>query len=360
MSPPLRWGLLSTASIGVNVIEATRPSTRAEFVAVASRDAGKARRYADRLDLPESYGSYEELLDSDTVDAIYVALPVSLHTEWTVKALQAGKHVLCEKPFATTAADARRAFDVARAMGLGCAEGFMYRYHPQTTLVRQLLDQGAIGQLRHARAALSITAPPGDIRMTQSLGGGALNDLGGYCVSALRLFAGSPERVYAEGLYQPDGLDLRMSAMMRFAGGVTGQFDIGLDLPRRDELELIGSAGVITVRDPWICRSITVQLRTARGVVHLPVPFTGVDLTAEQAQPGSAAFDDAVYRIELDQVSAAFAAGTELPFGRDDAIEQAALLEILRTSAATASPLAPAAGPERTGIDLGGREKSRR
>jgi predicted dehydrogenase len=345
MSPPLRWGLLSTASIGVNVIEASRPSSLTQFVAVASRDAEKARRYADRLDLPESYGSYEELLAADTVDAIYVALPVSLHTEWTVKALQAGKHVLCEKPFATSAADAIRAFDVARSMGRRCAEGFMYRYHPQTLLVRRLLDEGAIGRLRHVRAALSVTVPPGDIRMTQSLGGGALNDLGGYCASAMRLFAGSPERVYAEALHQPDGLDLRTSATLRFAGGVTGQFDVALDLPRRDELELIGSAGVITVRDPWICRSITVQLRTARGIEHLPVPFTEVDLSAEQAQPGSPAFDDAVYRIELDRISGAFSTGTELPFGRDDAIEQAGLLETLRTSAATHSPLTPAPRP---------------
>jgi xylose dehydrogenase (NAD/NADP) len=332
-SVPLRWGLLSTAAIGAVVVGATAGSALTRFVAVASRDGDRARAYADQLGLPVSHGCYEALLADDSVDAVYVALPVSLHTEWTLKALQAGKHVLCEKPFATSALDATAAFDAAAAAGRSCAEGFMYRYHPQTTLARRLLAEGAIGELRHVRAALSITAPRGDIRLNRALGGGALNDLGCYCASAMRLFAGPPERVHAEAVLEDDGLDRRMSASLRFAGGVTGQFDIGLDLPRRDELELIGSEGVLTVSDPWICRSPSLQLRTAAGIELVPVSRAGFDLTADQLESGTAAFNDSVYRIELDQISAAFAGSGELPFGRADAVEQAALLEALRTAA---------------------------
>jgi hypothetical protein len=149
----LRWGLLSTASIGETVVRANRGSEIAEFVAVASRDAEKARRFADRLDLPVSFASYEELLASDSVDAVYVALPVSMHTEWTVKALQAGKHVLCEKPFAMSAADARRCVDAAEEAGVVCVEGLMYRHHPRTELARKLVAEGAIGEVTLVRGA---------------------------------------------------------------------------------------------------------------------------------------------------------------------------------------------------------------
>jgi D-xylose 1-dehydrogenase (NADP+, D-xylono-1,5-lactone-forming) len=130
----VRWGVLSTAGIGRLVIEASRTATHAEVVAVASRDAARARAFADELGLEASYGSYEELLASGAVDAVYVPLPVSMHTEWTVRALEAGKHVLCEKPFATSAEDAARCLDAAEAAGRRCVEGLMWRHHPQTTL----------------------------------------------------------------------------------------------------------------------------------------------------------------------------------------------------------------------------------
>jgi predicted dehydrogenase len=143
----VRWGVLSTAAIGRLVIEVTRSAEQAEFVAVASRDAARARAFADELGLEASFGSYEELLASEAVDAVYVPLPVSLHTEWTVKTLEAGKHVLCEKPLATSAADAARCFDAAEAAGRRCVEGLMWRHHPQTTLARKLVADGAIGRL---------------------------------------------------------------------------------------------------------------------------------------------------------------------------------------------------------------------
>ena len=151
----IRWGVLSTASIARVVVEATRRADRAEFVAVASRDGTRARAFADELGLELSFGSYEELLASDQVDAVYVALPVSMHTDWTIRSLQAGKHVLCEKPFATSPEDAARCFAAAEAAGRRCVEGLMWRHHPQTTLARKLVADGAVGILATVRPSIA-------------------------------------------------------------------------------------------------------------------------------------------------------------------------------------------------------------
>jgi D-xylose 1-dehydrogenase (NADP+, D-xylono-1,5-lactone-forming) len=326
----LRWGLLSTAAIGEVVVRANQGSAVTDFVAVASRDAAKAVAYAQANGIAKSFGSYEAMLISDEIDAVYVALPVSLHTKWTVKALRAGKHVLCEKPFATSADDAAACAHAALANARRCVEGFMWRLHPQTTLVRKLVADGAIGELSTVRAALSITAPPGDIRRTRSLGGGALFDLGCYCTSAVRLFGGEVASVYAAGLLQEDGLDRRLAATLRCESGVLGSFDVGLDLAaRRDELELIGTEGVITVTDPWICRSRTVRLRTAGGFHDIAIP----DATGDEKEP--------VYRREFDAVSAAFANDTNLEFDLADAVEQAATLGALDESVRTGVPVRP-------------------
>ncbi len=326
----LRWGLLSTANIGATVVGATKGSEVTDFVAVASRDTSRAREFADGIGLAESYGSYEALLESDRVDAVYVALPPAMHTEWTVKALDAGKHVLCEKPFALTAADAERAFDAADIAGRVCVEGFMYRLHPQTALIRELLVQEAVGSLTFVRAALSITTLVGDIRRSHQLGGGALNDLGCYCLSAVRLFAGEPERVSAEAVYDDDGVDLQVAATMRLPGRQLAQFDIGLQHPRRDELELIGTEGKIVVSDPWVCRGNTIELWRNGRSDSVPVDLDNrFGITHE----------DDVYRIEFDAVSEAILTGMLPAFGRDDAVAQARALEAVRLSAEQSKPV---------------------
>jgi len=324
---PVRWGLLSTASIGRVMAAASKGSQAARFVAVASRNGDRASQFATELGLDLAFSSYEELLASDRVDAVYVALPNSMHAEWVIKALKAGKHVLCEKPFALDPEQVRQAFDVAEGAGRLCTEGFMYRYHPQTLLVRRLVADGAIGTLKHVRAALSLTVPPGDIRRDRALGGGAYADLGCYCVSAARLFAGEPHRLYAEAVLDASGIDVRLAATMRFGRDVFAQLDVGMDLPRRDELELIGSEGAIIVSDPWLCREDTIELR--RGVLRESLP---VDPEGTYALTGD---DDDVYRIEIDAVSAAITAGTDLPWGRQDAIDQARALQALISSAQT-------------------------
>jgi D-xylose 1-dehydrogenase (NADP+, D-xylono-1,5-lactone-forming) len=328
----VRWGVLSTASIGRVLIEASRTATHAEVVAVASRDAGRARAFADALGLEASCGSYEELLASEAVDAVYVPLPVSLHAQWTVRALAAGKHVLCEKPLATSRSDAARCFDAAEAAGRHCVEGLMWRHHPQTTLARGLIADGAIGRLAYVRAALSVGVEPGDIRRSVELGGGALGDLGCYCVSGIRLFAGEPERVWADQVRDgPDGVDLRLAATLRMAGDVLAQFDVGLDLTRRDELELVGAEGRLTVPDPWLCRAAHLKLFRDGDRELVPVdPDGALGLTDPERD---------VYRIELDTVSAALAGGGEPWFGRADAVAQAAALEALYRSAELGAPV---------------------
>jgi xylose dehydrogenase (NAD/NADP) len=329
----IRWGVLSTAGIGRVLIEASRTATHSEVVAVASRDADRARAFAAELELAASFGSYEELLASEAVDAVYVPLPVSLHAEWTVRALAAGKHVLCEKPLAASPEDAACCFDAAEAAGRRCVEGLMWRHHPQTALARELVADGAIGRLATVRAALSVSVAPGDIRRSVELGGGALGDLGCYCVSAIRLFAGEPERVYADQVADgPAGVDLRLAATLRMPGDVLAQFDVGLDLTRRDELELVGTDGKLTVPDPWLCRSDHLDLVRDGRRERLPVdPDGAFGLTDPERD---------VYRIELDTVSATLTAGGEPPFGRADAVAQATVLEALHRSAELTAPVA--------------------
>jgi xylose dehydrogenase (NAD/NADP) len=328
----VRWGVLSTAGIGRLVIEASGTAAHAEVVAVASRDAARAGAFADELGLEASFGSYEELLASGDVDAVYVPLPVSMHTEWTVKALEAGKHVLCEKPFATSAADAARCFDAAERAGRRCVEGLMWRHHPQTTLARKLVADGTIGRLAHVRAALSVSVEPGDIRRSVELGGGALGDLGCYCVSAIRLFAGEPWQVHASQVRDgPAGVDLRLAATLRMPGDVLAQFDVGLDLTRRDELELVGTEGMLIIPDPWLCRSPHLELSRDGHRELIPVDPDG---TLGPTDP-----DHDVYRIELDSVSAVLAAGGELVFGRADAVAQATVLEALHRSTEQGAPV---------------------
>jgi D-xylose 1-dehydrogenase (NADP+, D-xylono-1,5-lactone-forming) len=317
----VRWGVLGTGSIARTVVSANPGA----FVAAASRDPAKAAV----MGLPKSFGSYGDLLRSDSVDAVYVALPNSLHPEWTVRALQAGKHVLCEKPFTQTRDDAIRCFDAADAAGRICTEGFMWRLHPQTALARRLVADGAIGRLAHIRAALRITTEPGDVRRSTALGGGALSDLGCYCASAMRLFGGEPSRVFAEGVF--DGVDMRFAALLRLRGGVLGTFDAALDLPRADELELIGTEGTLRIPDPWICRAGHLELTRKGSAERIAVDPDGTrGLTGAESD---------AYRIEVDTVSAAFAGAAPLEFGRADAVAQATVYEALMRSATTEAPV---------------------
>lgn len=335
----VRWGMLSTAGIGRVVAAAIRGSSEAEFVAVAGRDAGKAAAYAAELGVPHSFGSYDELLASDDVDAIYIPLPIALHTGWTITALQAGKHVLCEKPFAMTAADAAACFDAADAAGRHCIEGLMWRHHPQTLLARKLIADGAIGDVAFIRAALTVSVDPGDIRRTGRLGGGAVLDLGCYCISAIRLFGGQPTSVSAAQVVDTapgaDGGDLRLAATFTLPGNALAQLDVALDYPRRDELEIVGTAGKIVVPDPWLCRFGELVLERDGPDGSHTAERLPVDPEGRHRLGASSPDNDDAYRIEFENASRVIAGTTAPTFGRADAVDQAAALEAVRAAAAS-------------------------
>ncbi len=319
-----RFGLLSTARINRVIIEGAAESDEVEVVAVASRDPGRAEAYAREHGIPTAHGSYEALLADPTVDAVYISLPNGLHCEWSIRSLEAGKHVLCEKPMSSDPAAVAAVFDVAEAHGLLCMEAFMWRHHPQTRRLDGLLTEGAIGELRVIRSDFGFTLDPasGDVRLAAELEGGALADLGCYCISATRLLGGEPASVVARQVLAPSGVDLRIAGTLALAGDVLAELVCGFDLPRRHALEAIGSEGSILVEDPWHCRQV--GLRLTRGG----------ELERIEIEPANS------YRLELENLSRAIR-GEEPPLlGRDDAIGQArtiaALLEAARSGRAVA------------------------
>jgi D-xylose 1-dehydrogenase (NADP+, D-xylono-1,5-lactone-forming) len=290
------WGLLSTARINDAILDAARDMV----VAVGSRSLERAKAYG----LPRAHGSYEALLADPEVDAVYVSLPNGLHVEWTVRALEAGKHVLVEKPFDRRASEVERAFDVADERGLVLSEAFMWRHHPQTRRLVELLDR--IAPVKLVRAAFSFPLDrPGDVRWDPALDGGSLMDVGCYCVSGIRLVLGEPTDV--RGLGVGEGVDRNFAGVMRFASGALATFDCGFDLPARDSLEVVGDGGTIFLDDPWHAREPGIELNGER-------------IDVERANS---------YRLELEDVSAAIEQGRPPLLGREDAVGQARVIEAL-------------------------------
>ena len=311
-----RWGILSTALINDKFLPGARAATGVEVLAVASRDAERARAYAAARDIPRWYEGYEALLGDPEVEAVYIPLPNSLHAPWTVRALEAGKHVLCEKPLSRRAADASRAFAVAQANGRLLSEAFMYRHHPQTRRLAELVASRAVGELRAVRSHFSFhTASASDVRLSGALEGGALMDVGCYCVSAARLLAGEPESVAAIQELGGDGVDVRFAGVMRFPGGVVAHFDAGLDFASRYELEVVGSEGSLLVRDPWHCVEPGIEVRRGDSVGRIEI---------ERVDP---------YRLEVENFSAAVRGQAELLLGAQDGIAQARAIEALYSAA---------------------------
>lgn len=246
----IRWGVLSTANIGrAAVIPAIQNSSNGELVAVASRDPQKAREFAAKLNIPTSCESYEELVAAKDIDAIYIPLPNNLHREWTIQALQARKHVLCEKPLAMNAAECIEMEDAARRNGVQLMEAFMYRFHPQLQRVVELIAGGAIGSVRLIHAAFSfLVTNPANIRLQPDLGGGALMDVGCYCVNISRtLAAQEPIEVQAFVNWGGTGVDEQMLCALRFSNGLLAQFDCALNMNRRESYEIIGTEGALNV-----------------------------------------------------------------------------------------------------------------
>jgi predicted dehydrogenase len=323
VSVAVRWGFLSTAHINAKLLAGAAESDRVDVVAVASRDAARAETYASEHGIERAHGSYEALLGDPEVEAVYISLPNSLHVDWSVRALEAGKHVLCEKPLSRHPDDVERAFDAADRAERILMEAFMYRHNPQTKRLSELVEEGAIGSLRLIRAVFSfpLTDSP-DVRLDPELDGGGLMDVGCYCVSGARLLAGEPVHVYGEQVDASTGVDEVFTGTLRFSGDVLAEIDCGLALPMRDELEAIGEEGSIFLDDPWHCRKPVLELRTSRGAEEIAL------------EPVDS------YRLELENMSDAIRGRAEPLLGRDDALGQARAIEALYRAAAEGVPVA--------------------
>jgi predicted dehydrogenase len=249
----LRWGLLGTAHINRRLIPALRGSRRCALVAVASRHAERAEAYAREWDIPAVHDSYDSLLRDRAVDAVYIPLPNSLHVEWTLRALDAGKHVLCEKPLALVAEDVDRIEAVARARSLIVAEAFMYRHEPLIQRVLELLQAGAVGPIRRIAAGFTYAQRRSpDVRLDSALGGGSLWDVGCYAVSVARLIAGF-EPIEAAGLatMTATGVDEAFDGLLRFPGGVVANIHSSFRAELRMWLEVGGADGLLRVTNPF-------------------------------------------------------------------------------------------------------------
>ena len=317
----MRWGLLSTANINRKLLAGARGTDEATVVAVASRDRGRAEEFAREHGIERALGSYEALLEDPDVDAVYIPLPNSMHVPWSVRALEAGKHVLCEKPLTRRPAEVEEAFAAAERAGRVLEEAFMWRHHPQTLRLRELLDEGVIGRLRMVKASFSFPlADVSDIRMQAGLDGGSLMDVGCYCVSGCRLVAGAePERVYGEQAIGGDGVDVAFAATLRFPDDVIGAFHCGFALGSRHHLEAIGEDGSLFLADPWHGRSPGIELRREDGVERIEL---------EDANP---------YTHELIDFARAVRGEAPPLLGKPDALAQARVIEALYASAATST-----------------------
>ena len=313
----MKWGLLSTANINRKLLEGVRGTDEATVVAVASRDRSRAEAFAREHGIERALGSYEELLADPEVEAVYIPLPNSLHVPWSVQALEAGKHVLCEKPLTRRPPDAEAAFAAAERSGRLLMEAFMWRHHPQTRRLRELLDAGVIGRLRLVRASFSFPLDEAEnIRLNGELDGGGLMDVGCYCLSGSRFVAGAePERVSAEQVLGGKGVDIALSATLRFPDDVLAQFDCGLSIGHRHSLEAIGEEGSLYVADPWHGRAPGIVLTRDDDAERIEVA---------PANP---------YTHQLENFARAARGEAPPLLGAEDALAQARAIEALYASA---------------------------
>jgi len=258
----VKWGIVSTADINRKVIPGAKASPKVDLVAVASRTQDRADAYALEWGIERAYGSYDALLRDPEIEAVYISLPNTLHCEWSIRAVQAGKHVLCEKPLSRHVDDVEAAFDAAERAGRLLSEAFMYRHNSQTRRLKELVDDGAIGELRLIRSTFSYGLyDEGNIRLRTEVEGGALMDVGCYNVSGSRLLGGEPERAFGEAWFGPSGTDWVLAGTLRFPNDVLATFDCGTALAERDELEAVGSEGSLFLDDPWHCTNPVIEVR---------------------------------------------------------------------------------------------------
>jgi len=319
----LRWGILSPARIGIaKVIPAIQAADRCEVTAIASRSDERARAAADALGVPRSHGSYAALLADPDVDAVYIPLPNHLHAEWTIAAAGAGKHVLCEKPLALSAADAERMVTACDDAGVLLMEAFMYRLHPSWLAVRELVASGRIGRLRAVDVWFSyFNDDPANIRNIPEAGGGALWDIGCYAVNVSRmLFGGEPARVEASITRDPStGCDVVSAGLLEFDGG-TATFTCATRLEPDQRVHLYGSEGRISIDIPF---NIPPDRPTQVHVTHGGDPPVSPDTETLRFEPADQ------YRLQAESFARAALDGAPLPTPAADAVANVRVIERL-------------------------------
>ena len=315
---PVRWGILGTGGITRALLKGASRTDAVEIVAVGSRTAERADAYAAEHGIGRTHASYEALLADPDVEAVYISLPNSLHHPWTMRALEAGKHVLCEKPYSRRPADVASAFEAAERARLVLCEAFMWRHHPQARTIVGLLPE--LGELQTVRATFSFVLDrPDDIRLRPDLDGGSLMDVGTYCVSGARLLTGEePDVVFGTQVVGPSGVDVRFNGLLHFPGGAVAEFMSGFEADHRG-LEAIGSDGSVRLTNPWLPDDPDPIL--IRDGAETPIEF----------------FDP--YQLELEDVSAAIREGRRPLLGRADALGQARAIEALYRSADSGLPV---------------------
>jgi D-xylose 1-dehydrogenase (NADP+, D-xylono-1,5-lactone-forming) len=304
--PILRWGIIGPGWITPRVVEPIAGSARNTVVAVASRDADRAAAYAARYGIARSFGGYEALLDDPDVDAVYIALPNHLHVEWAIRALEAGKHVLCEKPLALTVAEVDAVSAAVERTGRLAMEAFMYLHHPQTKRVLEIVRGGALGEIRAVLGGFSFSLErPNDVRLEASMGGGSLWDVGGYPVSSARRIAGAdPVELRADAIVGPTGVDLTAVSQLRYPGGTFAQVYSSFATPHREHVEILGSEASLVV-DPAFVPQLTggpttIRLRRGNEIEEIAIPFADAYL-AEVENLAGAVLDGTPLEMPLSE-----------------------------------------------------------
>lgn len=324
---PVRWGVLSSANIGVKrVAPAIHASSNGLLSAVASRNPQRARELFAFAPNAYMYGDYESLINDPEIEAIYIPLPNSLHAEWTIKALNAGKHVLCEKPLAVTAALGMQMAQVAQQNGLLLMEAFMYRFHPQTVWALEQIAAGRIGAVKLVRSsfAFNVGSRPRDIRLQAALAGGSLMDVGCYPLNLCRAVFGRPPSAVAAQVYTPpDGeVEQATSAVLDFGDGCFGIIDSNFALPGRQVAEIYGENGSITIPIPFTPGHAETKVILATDSKSLSQSFASTDQ----------------YRLEVEHFAASVRFGHQVPLTLDETIENLATIEGIYQSAGYSWP----------------------
>jgi predicted dehydrogenase len=305
MTDRLRWGILGTGNIARQFADGVKSSRRSAVVGVGSRNVTTARDFAGSRDIPRAYGTYDELLADREVDAVYNSLPNSLHHQWTIAALRAGKHVLCEKPFAMSLRQTVEMFDVARQTKRVLVEAFMYRAHPLTSAVVETVRSGAIGELRLIRTSFCYrtTKIDDNVRFAPELGGGALMDVGCYCINLSRLIAGAePVTSYATARRHPSSVDDVVVAAMHFPGDVLASFTAGMSVQADNTAYVCGTEGYIEVPVPWKPPVSGATYTIARGTPPRQDNPAPIKLAPRESRTVDAGME--LYGLEADDFAA--------------------------------------------------------